>query len=61
MFTSESTATLLLSWKKDNFSPTHTSPITTLLVILKGKIDFHIENKTITLADHQTNRFEKDI
>ncbi len=61
IFTSKSTETLLIALEKDTLFPTHTSPRTTLLVVLKGKIDFHIENKTITLAEHQTFTFEKNI
>lgn len=61
IFTSDSTETLLISLEKDKLFPTHTSPKTTLLVVLKGKIDFHIDNKTITLAEHQSYTFEKDI
>lgn len=61
IFTSESTETLLIVLEKDKLFPTHISPKTTLLVVLNGKIDFHIENKTITLAAHQTYVFEKNI
>ncbi|MDY7396682.1 cupin domain-containing protein [Aureibaculum sp. 2210JD6-5] len=61
IFSSDSTETLLITLEKDKLFPTHTSPRTTLLVVLEGKIDFHIENKTITLAEHQTYSFEKDI
>lgn len=61
IFTSTSTETLLIALEKDTLFPTHTSPRTTLLVVLEGKIDFHIENKIITLASHQTYTFEKDI
>ena len=61
IFVSDSTETLLISLEKDHLFPTHTSPRTTLLVVLKGKINFHIENKTITLAKHQTYTFEMDI
>ena len=61
IFTSKSTETLLIALEKDTLFTTHTSPRTTLLVVLKGKIDFHIENKTITLAEHQTFTFEKNI
>ena len=61
IFTSKSTETLLIALEKDTLFPTHTSPRTTFLVVLKGKIDFHIESKTITLAEHQTFTFEKNI
>lgn len=61
IFNSDSTETLLITLEKDKIFPTHTSPKTTLLVVLKGKIDFHIENKTVTLAKHQIYTFEKNI
>ena len=61
IFSSEITETLLITLEKDKLFPTHTSPRTTLLVVLEGKIDFHIENKILTLAHHQTYTFEKDI
>ncbi len=61
IFSSDSSETLLISLEKDKFFPTHTSPRTTLLVVLKNKIDFHIENKTITLAEPQTYTFKKGI
>ncbi|MET2985165.1 cupin domain-containing protein [Aureibaculum conchae] len=61
IFTTDSTETLLITLEKDKLFPTHTSPKTTLLVVLKGKIDFHIENKTIILAKHQTYTFEKNV
>ena len=61
IFTSDSTETLLITLEKDKLFPTHTSPRTTLLVVLEGEIDFHIENKTINLAKHQTYAFEKEI
>lgn len=61
IFTSDSTETLLITLEKDHLFPTHTSPKTTLLVMLQGKIDFHIEKKIITLVEHQTYTFEKNI
>ncbi|WP_117883128.1 cupin domain-containing protein [Aureibaculum luteum] len=61
IFTTDSTETLLISLEKGKTFPTHTSPKTTLLVVLEGKIDFHIENKIVTLAKHQCYSFEKNI
>ena len=61
IFASDSTETLLITLEKDKLFPTHTSPRSTFLVVLKGKIDFHIENKSITLTEHQTYTFEKNI
>lgn len=61
LFSSDSTETLLITLEKDKLFPTHTSPRTTLLVVLVGEIDFHIENKTINLATHQTFTFEKNV
>jgi len=61
IFATESTETLLITLEKDKIFPTHTSPKTTFLVVIEGEIDFHIENKTITLAVHQNYKFEKDI
>jgi|GEM_PF-1214412 len=61
LFSSSSTETLLISLEKGSLFPTHTSPKTTFLVVLEGVIDFHIEQKTITLASMQTYTFDKDI
>lgn len=60
IFNSQSTETLLISLEKGTLFPTHTSPKTTLLVVLEGHIDFHIDNKIIPLAKHQMYTFEKD-
>lgn len=61
VFTTDTTETLLVSLQEHTLFPTHTSPKNTLLVVLKGKINFHIEDKTITLAEHQTYTFKKGI
>lgn len=61
IFTSSSAETLLITLEKNALFPIHTSPRTTFLVVLKGKIDFYIEDKIITLAEHQTFTFEKNI
>jgi quercetin dioxygenase-like cupin family protein len=61
IFKSEDAETLLISLEKGKLFPTHTSPKTTFLVMLEGNVDFYIENKTITLAKHQSYTFEKDL
>lgn len=61
IFTTETTETVLITLEKDALFPTHTSPKNTLLIVLKGKIDFLIENIVITLTEHQTHTFEKNI
>lgn len=61
IFKSQSTETLLISLEKGTLFPTHTSPKITLLVVLEGYIDFHIDNKIIPLAKHQMYTFEKDM
>ncbi len=61
IFTSDSTETLLITLEKDKLFPTHTSPKTAFLVVLEGNINFYIENKTVTLAKHQSYTFQKSI
>ncbi|MCK0131526.1 cupin domain-containing protein [Flavobacteriaceae bacterium F08102] len=61
IFSSETTDTLLITLEKNKVFPTHSSPKSTLIVVLEGIIDFHIEDKTITLGKHQTYTFNKDI
>ena len=61
VFKSDSTETLLISLEKNKLFPTHTSPKSTFLVVLEGNIDFHIENKKVTLAKHQSFTFQKSI
>ncbi|MDX5584074.1 MAG: cupin domain-containing protein [Aureibaculum sp.] len=61
IFKTDSAETLLISLEKGKLFPTHTSPKTTFLVVLEGNIDFFIENKTVTLAKHQSYTFQKSI
>ena len=61
IFKSDSTETLLISLEKNKLFPTHTSPKSTFLIVLEGNVDFHIENKKVTLAKHQSFTFKKNI
>ena len=61
IFKSASTETLLISLEKDVLFPTHTSPKSTFLVVLEGDIDFHINQETINLVQHQTYTFDKEL
>lgn len=61
IFKSDSTATLLISLEKNKLFPTHTSPKSTFLVVLEGDIDFHINQETINLVQHQTYTFDKEL
>lgn len=61
IFKSDSTETLLISLEKNKLFPTHTSPKSTFLVVLEGDIDFHINQETINLVQHQTYTFDKEL
>ena len=61
IFKSDSTETLLISIEKNKLFPTHTSPKSTFLVVLEGDIDFHINQETINLGQHQTYTFDKEL
>lgn len=61
IFKSDSTETLLISLEKNKLFPTHTSPKSTFLVVLEGDIDFHINQESINLVQHQTYTFDKEL
>lgn len=61
IFESATTETLLITLEKGKLFPTHTSPKETFLVVLKGSINFHVENKMIALEQHEVYAFHKDV
>ena len=61
IFKSDSTETLLISLEKNKLFPTHSSPKSTFLVVLEGDIDFHINQESINLVQHQTYTFDKEL
>ncbi len=61
LFKSETTETLLITLEKNKLFPKHTSPKETLLVVLEGSINFHIQHKMIALDQHEVYTFHADI
>jgi len=57
LFESETTETLFITLEKGKIFPKHTSPKETLLVVIQGSINFHIDNKIIALKQHEIYSF----
>lgn len=57
--TSENLDILSISLEKGAVFPEHTSPRDAYLVMLEGKIQFHIKNEIHILTQHQHLNFEK--
>ncbi|WP_044397478.1 cupin domain-containing protein [Lacinutrix sp. Hel_I_90] len=51
---------ILINLKKNAIFPEHTSPRDATLLILEGKIIFHINNSEFNLEKHQTFNFPKN-
>lgn len=50
-----------VSLEKGAIFPKHTSPTEAQLIVLEGKINFHIEDKNYVLGKHQLFSFPKEI
>ncbi len=61
LFKSETTETLLITLEKNKLFPKHTSPRETLLIVIKGSINFNIQHEMITLKQHQIYTFQPAI
>lgn len=58
--TSENLDILSISLEKGSVFPEHTSPRDAYLIMLEGKIEFHIKNDVYTLTQHQHLNFKKE-
>jgi quercetin dioxygenase-like cupin family protein len=58
--TSENLDILSISLEKGAVFPEHTSPRDAYLIMLEGKIQFHIENDVYTLTQQQHLNFNKE-
>lgn len=61
IFQTDTTEILLITLEKGKIFPTHTSPKDTFLVVLKGSINFYIENKMLALDENEIYIFKKDV
>ena len=58
--TSENLDILSISLEKGAVFPEHTSPRDAYLIMLEGKIQFHINNEVYTITQHQHLNFKKE-
>jgi len=59
--TSENLDILSISLEKGAVFPEHTSPREAYLIMLEGKIKFHIKNEVYNISQHQHLNFEKEV
>lgn len=59
--TSENLDILSISLEKGAVFPKHTSPRDAYLIMLEGKIKFHIKNEVYNISQHQHLNFEKEV
>lgn len=59
--TSEEQQILCVNMQKQAIFPEHTSPRDATLIVLEGKITFHIDEKQFHLSKHRHFRFPKEV